>query len=91
MSSKTLQSVVRSQRRALASKLPLTNPKVSIEGFGKDLFKGEVAKPYLEKQGLPANALESADWVSNGNADKVSIVDTCMCYRLLTIGLFLLT
>lgn len=32
---------------------------------------GAVAAPYLAKQNLPANALES-NWATNGNADKVS-------------------
>ena len=33
---------------------------------------GAVAAPYLKKAGLPENALESKDWTTNGNADKVA-------------------
>jgi len=44
---------------------------VNIERLGKHVFKGEIARPYLEKQGLPANTLESHTWTTNGNADKV--------------------
>lgn len=44
---------------------------VSLEGYGDHLFKGAVAAPYLAKQNLPANALES-NWATNGNADKVA-------------------
>ena len=44
---------------------------VNIERLGKHLFKGDIAKPYLEKQGLPANTLDSHLWATNGNADKV--------------------
>ena len=38
---------------------------------------GAVAAPYLAKQNLPANALES-NWATNGNADKV-----CSIFRKL--------
>ena len=38
---------------------------------------GAVAAPYLAKQNLPANALES-NWATNGNADKV-----CALFRKL--------
>lgn len=46
--------------------------RVSIEGYGKNLFKGAVAAPYLERQGLPRDALENNSWTTNGNADKVA-------------------
>mmetsp|Transcript_19699 Transcript_19699/g.17879 ORF Transcript_19699/g.17879 Transcript_19699/m.17879 type:complete len:698 (-) Transcript_19699:137-2230(-) len=45
---------------------------VSIDGYGKHLFKGAVAAPYLKAQGLPENTLESGSWTTNGNADKVA-------------------
>jgi hypothetical protein len=44
---------------------------VSLDGYGKHLFKGATAAPYLEKQGLPKNALDSPSWTTNGTADKV--------------------
>lgn len=46
---------------------------VSLEGYGKHLFKGAVAAPYLEKQGLPSNTLEGISWTTDGNADKVKL------------------
>jgi hypothetical protein len=48
------------------------NLSVSFDGYGKHLFKGAVAAPYLQKVGLPANTLDSNAWTTNGNADKVS-------------------
>lgn len=39
--------------------------------YGQHVFKGAVAGPYLEKQGLPANTLDCPAWTSNGEADKV--------------------
>ena len=45
---------------------------VNIEHYGKHLFKGAVAAPYLTKQGLPTNVLETAAWTTNGQADQVS-------------------
>lgn len=44
----------------------------SLEGYGQHLFKGAVAAPYLEKAGLPKNALDSPAWTTNGQADKVA-------------------
>ena len=43
-----------------------------FDSYGKHLFKGAVAAPYLQKQGLPADTLDSSAWTSNGNADKVA-------------------
>lgn len=43
-----------------------------LNGYGAHLFKGKVAGPYLTKQGLAADVLESPDWATNGNADKVA-------------------
>jgi hypothetical protein len=43
----------------------------SLEGYGKHLFKGAVAAPYLEAAGLPADTLACPAWCTNGNADKV--------------------
>ena len=45
---------------------------VNFNNYGKHLFKGEVAAPFLKKQGLPADTLETPAWTSNGNADKVA-------------------
>jgi len=44
----------------------------SLDGYGGHLFKGAVAGPYLKKAGLPENTLESKDWTTNGDADKVA-------------------
>jgi glutamine synthetase len=40
--------------------------------FGKHVFRGAIAAPYLKKEGLPENTLDSKDWTINGNADKVA-------------------
>jgi len=40
--------------------------------FGKHVFRGAIAAPYLKKEGLPENTLDSKDWTVNGNADKVA-------------------
>jgi len=46
---------------------------VDISGYGKHLFKGKVAEPYLAKHGLPANFLDDYSWVnSNEKADKMA-------------------
>jgi len=45
----------------------------SLEGYGRHLFKGAVAAPYLEAQGLPKNSLEDSSWTMDGaKADKVA-------------------
>ena len=44
----------------------------SLEGYGAHVFKGAVAAPYLARQGLPPNTLESADWAKDARADKVN-------------------
>jgi hypothetical protein len=49
----------------------LQNPPASLEGFGEALFKGAIAVPYLKKQGLSENVLETSAWTQNGLADKV--------------------
>ena len=43
----------------------------TLDGYGKYLFKGAVAAPYLEKHGLPKNTLDLGKWTTDGNADKV--------------------
>jgi glutamine synthetase len=42
------------------------------ELYGKHVFRGAVAAPFLTAQGLPANTVDSVDWVKNGLADKVA-------------------
>lgn len=45
----------------------------SLEGYGKHLFKGAVAAPYLEAAGLSKGTLDSADWTRDAaTADKVA-------------------
>lgn len=44
----------------------------TLEEYGQHLFKGVVAEPYLKDAGLPANTLDSANWTTDGNADKVA-------------------
>ena len=42
------------------------------EIYGKHVFRGAVAAPFLAAQGLPASTVDSVDWVKNGLADKVA-------------------
>lgn len=45
----------------------------SLEGYGKHLFKGAVAAPYLEAAGLSKGTLDNADWTRDAaTADKVA-------------------
>ncbi|KAJ1384437.1 glutamine synthetase type III N terminal-domain-containing protein, partial [Ochromonadaceae sp. CCMP2298] len=58
---------------AAMSSRPLSVPAVSLEGYGEHVFRGDVAKPYLEKQGLPADILDTHSWCSDAAlADKVA-------------------
>ena len=43
----------------------------TLEGLGNHVFKGAIAAPYLARQGLPPNTLESSDWAKDARADKV--------------------
>lgn len=45
--------------------------KLSLEGFGDHVFRGEISAPYLKAQGLPENILDSSAWTSDGSADRV--------------------
>ena len=45
---------------------------VSLEGYGKHVFRGAVAAPFLASAGLPKDALEDPSWTTNGSADKVA-------------------
>ena len=64
--------------KALKASTPLRyaaralSQKASLEGYGRHLFKGAVAAPYLESQGLPKNTLDGVKWTTDGNADKVA-------------------
>jgi hypothetical protein len=63
---------------------------VSLEGYGDHLFKGAVATPYLEKQGLSATTLENGKWATDGNADKVSFSTLALSNSIFKIYFFLL-
>ena len=45
---------------------------VSIDSYGKHVFKGAIAAPYLEMVGLKPNTLDSVAWTTNLSADKVA-------------------
>lgn len=49
-----------------------TSGRASLDGFGQHLFKGAVAEPYLEKQGLAKDTLSNGKWCSDGKADAVA-------------------
>ena len=55
---------------------PLTTRLISSSvatTLGKQVFKGAIAKPFLESRGLKANVLETSAWVHDGQvADKVA-------------------
>lgn len=60
--------------------------RASFEGYGSSLFKGKVAAPYLEKQGLSKNELESSAWVRDAKkADAVSSYIYIFTYSTITI------
>jgi glutamine synthetase len=40
--------------------------------YGKHLFKGDVAAPYLERHGLAVDALNNSEWTKNGQAPQVA-------------------
>ena len=45
----------------------------NFESYGKHVFKGKVAAPYLEKHGLDAQTLDTSAWTHTmDKADKVS-------------------
>ncbi len=44
---------------------------VNIDHYGNHVFRGGVAAPYLQKQGLPVSVLDDGNWTTNGNIDKV--------------------
>jgi hypothetical protein len=45
---------------------------VSLEAYGKHVFRGAIASPYLLRAGLGKQALENSLWTTNGGADKVA-------------------
>ena len=45
---------------------------VSIDSYGKHVFKGAIAAPYLELVGLKPTTLDSVAWTTNLSADKVA-------------------
>lgn len=51
---------------------------VNIDHYGKHLFRGAVAAPYLAKHGLSTNVLESSAWATNGQADQVRKISRCI-------------
>ena len=65
------QSAFASQQRNRLTSLRMSTTAVSLEGYGKHVFKGSIAAPYLKKHGLPVTTLDTPAWTSDGNADKV--------------------
>ena len=60
----------------------------TLESFGKHLFKGKVAAPYLVAQGLTADTLATPEWCNDGpKTDKVvpfqfSVTATILYFHL---------
>lgn len=47
--------------------------KAAYESYGSHLFKGAASTPYLEKEGLPVQILDSPAWTKDlATADKVA-------------------
>lgn len=69
----TASKILRRSLQIPKQKYFLSTKPASLEGYGAHVFKGAIAKPYLEKQSLPADTLDSAAWTTNGNADKVQV------------------
>lgn len=64
-------------RLGRAVRLTIPSPRKSITtesaaDIGKRVFRGAVAEHYLAQVGLPKDTLLTADWISNGNADRVA-------------------
>ena len=55
----------------LRSKFVSRQISASLNGFGDHVFKGAIAAPFLQKQGLPPNALDTYTWTTDGSAEKV--------------------
>ena len=45
---------------------------VSLDAYGKHVFRGAIAAPYLTAAGLPKNILDDPSWTTNGSADKIA-------------------
>ena len=59
--------------RQINKSVRLFSGAASLEGYGKHLFKGAVAAPYLEAAGLSKGTLDNADWTRDAaTADKVA-------------------
>mmetsp|Transcript_88942 Transcript_88942/g.174049 ORF Transcript_88942/g.174049 Transcript_88942/m.174049 type:complete len:698 (-) Transcript_88942:95-2188(-) len=56
----------------LRSKFVSRQISASLNGFGDHVFKGAIAAPFLQKQGLPPNALDTYTWTTDGSAEKVA-------------------
>lgn len=54
-----------------ASSLKLSM-STDISKYGSKLFKGKVAKSYLNKAGLQDDCVEKAEWATNGDEDKMA-------------------
>jgi hypothetical protein len=64
-----------------ASSLKLSM-STDISKYGSKLFKGKVAKSYLNKAGLQDDCVEKAEWATNGDEDKMAaaILEWCVQY-----------
>lgn len=44
---------------------------LTLDGYGANCFRGAVAAPFLHKQGLSSDVLDTHAWTTDGKADKV--------------------
>ncbi len=56
--------------------------KKEYDKFGTHLFKGATAAPYMKKHGLSVSVLDSHEWVTNGNIDKVNFTMIILIFFL---------
>lgn len=65
--------ISKASRGLCRSTMPVATCRfVSTTDMGKRVFRGTVAEHYLQQVGLPKDTMLSADWITNGNADRVA-------------------
>lgn len=64
---------------------------ITLEGLGVHVFKGAIAAPYLAKQGLAPDTLETPTWTTDGKADKVLIHQSFLNIDFYVISQFLIS
>lgn len=66
----------------------MMSSSITLEGLGVHVFKGAIAAPYLAKQGLAPDTLETPTWTTDGKADKVLIYQPFLNFSFYIISHF---